>query len=142
MGMREDVSKKGYISTFSKALSPLQNTRIPTNVIQKYVQVREWQVHLQQISDFLSHQLTSTLKDEETYLRQCWQKCTQQKIVLPTHNIIHIDLPDGKVQKIHTCTPFLGATVPADDTTNLSDGKVQTTQINPSVGATVPVNAA
>ena len=59
MGMREDVSKKGYISTFSKALSPLQNTRIPTNVIQKYVQVREWQVHLQQISDFLSHQLTS-----------------------------------------------------------------------------------
>ena len=145
MGKREDVSKQqGYISTLSKSLPPLQNTRIPIDVIKTHA--REWQAHLQQISDFLQegegvwwhkddeavefhdisgfpsadesgpqlhHFRSSTLKDEEIYLQQCWQQCIQQNIAIPTH-IIRIDLPNGRVQKLHT--PFLGP--PPADTEN------------------------
>ena len=52
MAKREDASKQDvHISTLSKALSPLHNTRFPISVIRKFE--REWQAHLQEISDFL-----------------------------------------------------------------------------------------
>jgi hypothetical protein len=53
MAQREDASKQdAHISTLSKALSTLRNTRIPISIIKKFE--REWQAHdLQEISDFV-----------------------------------------------------------------------------------------
>jgi hypothetical protein len=52
MAQREDASKQdAHISMLSKALSPLRNTQIPISIIKKFE--REWQAHLQEISDFV-----------------------------------------------------------------------------------------
>ena len=52
MTQREDVSKQdAHISTLSKALNRRRNTRIPISTVKKFE--REWQAHLQEISDFL-----------------------------------------------------------------------------------------
>ena len=52
IGRKEDAAKQqGYISKLSESLRPPQNTRVPISVIKKHS--REWQAHLQEISDFL-----------------------------------------------------------------------------------------
>jgi hypothetical protein len=142
MAQREDASKQdAHISTLSKALSPLRNTRIPISTIKKFQ--REWQAHLQEISDFLlegegvwwrkdddevefhdvsgipgpssgpqlHHFRSSNLKDEKAYLQQCWSECVERNTVIPTH-IIRVDQPDGRVKKVHT--PFLSSTAHND----------------------------
>ena len=52
MARREDATKQdAHISTLSNALNPQHNTRIRISTIKKFE--REWQAHLQEISDFL-----------------------------------------------------------------------------------------
>lgn len=137
MTKRDDASKQdAHISTLSKALSPLRNTRIRISMIKKFE--REWQAHLQEISDFLLegegvwwrkendavefqdisgfppggsgpqvHFRSRHLKDEKAYLQQCWGKCVEQNTTVPTH-IVRVDQPDGRVKKVHTL--FLSST--------------------------------
>ena len=124
------------ISKLAQSLPPPTNTRIPQALIKQHS--REWQAHLQQISDyllegkevwwsleeghFLFHDITrnpslhksgpplhhfrsSTLAAEQANLRQCWEKCLEDQIPLPTH-IIRTDLKNGTTKVHHT--PYLG----------------------------------
>ena len=49
----------------------------------------------------LHHFRSRSLKDEETHLHQCWRKCIDENIVIPTH-IIRVDLPSGHVERLNT----------------------------------------
>ncbi|KAK3746096.1 hypothetical protein QZH41_004621 [Actinostola sp. cb2023] len=53
MGLQgDDVSQQqAHISNLARSLPPATNTRIPLSIIKKHS--REWQAHLQQISDYL-----------------------------------------------------------------------------------------
>lgn len=124
-------TQQSSISKLSKCLPPQENTKIPLDMVQRYS--REWQAHLQQISDFLlegkgkwwredneaiefydiynqtpaiesgpplHHFRSSTLASEAAYLKECWNKCIEQNIPIPT-NILRLDQADGTTTVIH-----------------------------------------
>ena len=49
----------------------------------------------------LHHFRSSTLKNEDQYLKRCWQQCLEREVIIPTH-IIRDESQDGKVMRIYT----------------------------------------
>ena len=96
MTRREDATKQdAHISTLSNALNPQHNTRIRISTIKMFE--REWQAHLQEISDFLL----------EGKVFGGTQIMTKLNFMMSPVFPNRVDQPDGRVKKVHTL--FLGS---------------------------------
>ena len=93
-------NQESNVKRLAKSLPDFPDTLFQPFVLQKYK--RQWQAHLERSRDFLLHDSaehidacppdptlhhfrSSSLKEEESYLKGCWQECLDKGICIPAH---------------------------------------------------------